>query len=331
MAGIALAAQAASAQATKNLPYTPIDHPQFVSAAQATFLSPNNILIGVAQGSVAKAYPAAILAQHGIVQDKMPNDPIVVTWCEYCNTAVVFKGEADGKALHFYTIGVRGSSEVFEDRETGSVWQQAALDSIAGPMKGTHLQIYPFLLTTWKNWRSLHPNTLVLKPLPGYAERLADKNKIIDQGIVGMAGPAPFGVVRDDKRLEPRATVVGLELNGVAKAYSISALRHTLVVNDNIGGSAIVIIHQPDSDTTTAFFATARGKTLRFQAANASATRLVDLGTHSTWNAYGDCLAGPLKGTRLKRLILEPGFWFAWSEFHPGTELYAGHSHHKES
>ena len=34
---------------------------------------------------------------------------------------------------------------------------------------------------------------------------------------------------------------------------------------------------------------------------------------------YGVCVEGPMKGTRLKPLILEPEFWFAWSEFHPQT------------
>ena len=37
------------------------------------------------------------------------------------------------------------------------------------------------------------------------------------------------------------------------------------------------------------------------------------------WTAYGVCVEGPMKGTRLKPLILEPEFWFAWSEFHPQT------------
>jgi hypothetical protein len=45
------------------------------------------------------------------------------------------------------------------------------------------------------------------------------------------------------------------------------------------------------------------------------ADKLVDLETHSTWNAYGVCLAKRLKSTQLKPLILEPEFWFAWSEF----------------
>jgi hypothetical protein len=63
-----------------HLPYVTIDHPQFLSASQATFLSPHNLLIGVSDGKTAKAYPAAILAQHGVVQDQMADGPIAVTW-----------------------------------------------------------------------------------------------------------------------------------------------------------------------------------------------------------------------------------------------------------
>jgi|GEM_PF-6725016 len=47
----------------------------------------------------------------------------------------------------------------------------------------------------------------------------------------------------------------------------------------------------PATDTTTAFLATANGKTMRFRAADAMAHRLVDLETRLIWNAYGSCLA----------------------------------------
>ncbi len=78
---IVFVAHSALAQAKKpDLPYVTIDHPQFTAASQATFLSPNDILIGVIDGKTAKAYPAAILAQHGVVQDQMADGPIAVTW-----------------------------------------------------------------------------------------------------------------------------------------------------------------------------------------------------------------------------------------------------------
>ncbi len=234
----------------------------------------------------------------------------------------MFRAEAKGKALVFDTAGLIGSNEVFKDRQTGSKWQQSSLEAISGPLKGTHLQMYPFLLTTWREWRKQHPNTLVLKPLPGYAERLAAENAIINQGVSGMAGPAPYPTLGHDNRLRPRDTVVGFETGGVAKAYPIAALDKVRIVNDRVGGNPVVIIHQPASDATTAYIAEANGKTLRFRATNAEASRLMDIETHSTWNAYGECVGGKLQGTHLKRIILEPEFWFAWSEFHPHTELY---------
>lgn len=64
----------------KMMPYTTVDHPEFVQASQASFLSDADLVIGVSINGIAKAYPAADLAQHGDVQDRMPDGPIAVTW-----------------------------------------------------------------------------------------------------------------------------------------------------------------------------------------------------------------------------------------------------------
>jgi len=67
-------------KAPEMMPYTTVDHPEFVSVSQAFFLSDTDIVVGVASRSVAKAYPGADLAQHGAVQDQMPDGPIAITW-----------------------------------------------------------------------------------------------------------------------------------------------------------------------------------------------------------------------------------------------------------
>lgn len=69
-----------AAASPQRMPYTTVDHPQFVPASQAAFMSASDLLIGVSSGDVAKAYPAALLAQHGVVQDQMPDGPIAITW-----------------------------------------------------------------------------------------------------------------------------------------------------------------------------------------------------------------------------------------------------------
>lgn len=234
----------------------------------------------------------------------------------------MFRAAAGGKALVFDTAGVIGGNEVFRDRQTGSRWQQSTLAAISGPLKGTHLKIYPFLLTTWSEWRRQHPHSLVLKPLPGYVNRLALENAIVRQGEIGMVGPPHRGAFGHDTRLRPRDTIVGLETGGEAKAYPMSILQRVRVVNDTVGNAPVLVVHQPASDTTTAFVAQADGRRLKFRAADAQADRIMDLETHSVWSAYGVCVGGRLNGTRLKRLILEPEYWFAWSEFHPKTLLY---------
>lgn len=321
LAGIAALLLAQSPQPAP-MPYTAIRQPEFVEASAAAFLQDDDILLGVTSGNVAKAYPAADLSQHGAVFDTLPDGPISVTWCGVCNTGVVYRAEAKGQTLHFQYDRMVGANEVQKDLETGTSWQQATGEAIDGPLKGTRLTLYPVVRTTWSEWRKRYPRTMVLKPLPGYAERMPNQSKRIK--AVTRVGPegAPNGALTLDKRLPARETVAGLELGRETVAYPFSALRVSRVVNDRVEGQPIVIVHQPSSDTTTAFEARARGRVLEFKAANDDASSVIDLETRSTWNAYGLCLEGPLKGTHLQQVILVPQFWFAWSQFHPGTRVF---------
>lgn len=233
----------------------------------------------------------------------------------------MFRAEAKGRKLHFETVGVIGANEVFGDKETGSHWQQSSLTAISGPLKGGHLELFPFLLTSWGEWRRIHPGTLVLKPTPEYAERLPEVNRLIREGLSGR-GAAPAGVLRKDDRLPPKTMVLGLDVKGSNKAFPLTALRDARVINDHLGGEPVLVVHQPASDTTTAFLPRVNGRTLEFSAANAQTTELTDRETHSRWDAYGNCKSGPLAGSHLPTLILEPEYWFAWSEFHTNSSIY---------
>jgi hypothetical protein len=64
----------------QNLPYVAVHNPEFISAPAATFMNADDRVIGLMSGKTAKAYPAGILAQHGLVEDDSPGGPIAVTW-----------------------------------------------------------------------------------------------------------------------------------------------------------------------------------------------------------------------------------------------------------
>ena len=66
--------------APPSLPYVAVHDPQFITAGEATFMNAEDRVIGLMSGRTAKAYPAAILSQHGLVQDRSPKGPIAITW-----------------------------------------------------------------------------------------------------------------------------------------------------------------------------------------------------------------------------------------------------------
>ncbi len=71
---------AQTSTAPQRLPYAAVHNPQFITPAEATFMEAGDRVLGVITGDTPKAYPAGILAQHGLVEDDTPAGPIAVTW-----------------------------------------------------------------------------------------------------------------------------------------------------------------------------------------------------------------------------------------------------------
>lgn len=52
--------------------------PKFIAAKKASFMKDKDIVLGISQGSVAKAYPIKILNHHEVVNDTILGKPIAV-------------------------------------------------------------------------------------------------------------------------------------------------------------------------------------------------------------------------------------------------------------
>jgi hypothetical protein len=229
----------------------------------------------------------------------------------------------DGKKLTFEWAGNRGNNFYMRDLETNSNWQQIGGDCFEGPMKGKRLTMLPFLYTTWGEWRAQHSDTLVLVPESAHQAEYDFMNKRILSIAYGSNQKPGRELIREqDKRLPNYEQVIGIEVREEHKAYPITALRKEPIVNDEIGSTPVLLVYAPASDTTTAFSRLLGGRTLTFHAAGAGT--IIDGETGSKWSNYGECVEGKQTGQRLQRIIPQPGLWFAWAEFHPDTEVYAG-------
>ena len=60
--------------------FHPLPHPEFVAADKADGVAEDDLVLGVASGSEARAYPVRALAYHHVVNDVVAGEPIVATY-----------------------------------------------------------------------------------------------------------------------------------------------------------------------------------------------------------------------------------------------------------
>lgn len=159
---------------------------------------------------------------------------------------MVYSRIVEGK---LYTFGISGrlykSNVLLYDHQTESLWSQLMEMAIAGPLVKKRLQKITSKRTSWKAWRKENPQTLVLSTDTGY-----QRDYSVDpyEGYYRTLGIwFPVGKVRTD--LSPKEMVLGIELDGKAKAYPISLLRKKPgILRDKVGGKGIEIEVSPDGE-----------------------------------------------------------------------------------
>jgi hypothetical protein len=118
-----------------------------------------------------------------------------------------------------------------------------------------------------------------------------------------------------------KEVVIGLEHEGVLKAYDLQDIEDKKVKNDDVNGNS-VLLFSPQPFTARAFDRTVDNQTLDFNYDPATG-KITDSQTGSQWNFEGKAIKGDMEGKSLSRMPFDEGFWFSWVAFHPQTELYA--------
>jgi len=292
-----------------------VDNPQFVKAFEADFVSDNDVIIGLEINGETKAYPLSILVWHEIVNDNVGDTPVAVTYCPLCFTNQVFERTINGQEVEFGTSGkLYNSNLVMYDRLTESYWSQALGTAIVGELAGYELEKIPFDVITWKDWRTLNPDTLILTTDTGHLRPYG----VDPYGSYYTDPRILFPVENEDDRLPPKSLIVGFHHRNMYKAYQQENVESSQVINDEILDKSILLVSQ-FSGNTRAFDRTVNDQVLEFEYLDAN---LIDLQTQSEWSYEGMAISGPLKGTELTRIAIDPGFWFEWVAFHPDTELF---------
>ncbi len=259
-----------------------IDNPKFISIGVGNdFLSETEPGVAVSLNGVDRFYPFQILVWHEIVNDSFDGQDVLVTYCPLCFTAIVFDPLVQGERVEFGTSGkLYESNLVMYDRKTESYWSQILGESIVGEMAGEKLEVLPSDVTTFGEWKQKFPEGQVLSK---------------DTGAARFYGNDPYGdyysnddvffqVSAEDNRLEKKDFILGIVVNGKAKAYYTPSIKEKSEINDTFEGKKIVAQYDADLDAVRLFEKTESGEMKRI-------------------NPFGS-------------------FWFSWVAVHPETELY---------
>ena len=218
-----------------------IDEPSFVGVEEAgRWLEPREPVIQVEAGGETRAYPIQVIIWHEIVNDRVGGEPVTVTFCPLCNTAIAFEGGMAGREMDFGTTGrLRFSNLIMYDRQTESWWQQATGEAIAGELTGSELRTIPSPIVSWEDFRSSHPEARVLSRETGYGRDYGQNPYAgyddVDSSPFLYDGPETPG------ELPPMARVITVDDEDEPVAYPYMILEDSPAVNDSVDGEPVAV------------------------------------------------------------------------------------------
>jgi len=259
-----------------------IDNPVFESVNDATdWLDPDDIGISLSIDGIERFYPYRILVSHEIVNDTINGKRVLVTYCPLCFTGIVFDPLVAGKRVEFGVSGkLWNSNLLMYDRETETLWSQVTAEAVLGEQTGAQLDIISSDITKFGLWSTKHPNGESLSRDTG---RAFSSYEFIPYGG-DLTDIKPFFPLSSrDSRLPETAFVLGIVIDGQAKAYHFDAVKLAGKIEDSFAGRLIVAEYKAETDAVRIF-------------------EKKDDGT-------------------LERLTSIPVFWFSWAATYPETEL----------
>jgi hypothetical protein len=292
-------------------------NPRRVPAASATWLLDDESVFGVERNEKTRAYPLRVLDWHELANDVIGGTTVTLSYCTLCGSGILY--ETTLKEGETYTFGNSGllyrSNKLMYDHQTGTLWSNLTGEPVLGPLakSGKRLPALPLVVTTWREWRTRHPDTDVLSLETGYRR---DYTPGAAYGWYERSAGPIFPIGRPvPNELAPKEWVFTLEVDGKSKAYPIEELRARPLLLDDVGGTRVALLTERSSGAVRAY--RAGEASLRLEA-----DALVDGRSGQTLTVTESALRSADGSVALARLPGHRSYWFAFAAFSPGAPLW---------
>ena len=299
----------------------PLRDPKTVSAGDASYLKDSHVVFGIVENGEARAYPKRILAWHEMAIDRVGGVDLTIVYCTLCGTVIPFESRANGRLFRFGTSGLLyRSNKLMFDEETNSLWSTFEGVPVVGSLvgSGVALQSHPVVTTTWKEWRTEHPETRVLSLDTGfsrdYSEGAAYRDYFSTDRLM-------FQVSETDARLRNKAEVLVMQLpdsstrdRRIPVAIDAQFLQRHRVYQFDVGQHGYLVVTS-DRGANRVYRVEEKFAEQPGSAPVRDREGRVWIVTESGLNLEGELT------TRRPRVAAQRAFWFGWYAQFPETIL----------
>lgn len=296
----------------------PLRYPKVIPVRDALYLRDSHVVFGIVINGEARAYPKRILGWHEMAIDRLGGVELTVVYCTLCGTVIPFESMAGGRLFRFGTSGLLyRSNKLMFDEDSNSLWSTFEGVPVVGPLVGSGIALRPrpAVTTTWKEWKTAHPDTTVLSLDTGhkrdYSEGAAYREYFASDQLM-------FHVSKTDGRLANKAEVVVMRIrDGAAEvpvALDTRLLRRRPVYTFTAANQRFVVV-------TTSGGANRVYRTMVDFPEQRVGLVLIDEAKQA-WRVGEDALVKDGdSGARAPRVDAQRAFWFGWYAQFPQTLL----------
>lgn len=222
-------------------------------------ITPDARLLTFEHGGELYAFPMMVVLSYNVIQGQTSGEQSwMMTFCNACNTGMVFDPTLDGRPLHFQRRGAYDGLMLIYDEETGSYWQHITGEALHGSSAGRQIH----MLTDTRQMTAaeavarhpgarllVHELTPVQKKISGAMETMRAHPERTEAGILASIG-------EEDKRRPRFELGLGVVWETHGSMFVPLVMLHTRnnLVMTTFGGRRLLIYLAPDAIAPTAIF-----------------------------------------------------------------------------
>lgn len=224
-------------------------------SVSAGIVTPDTPLLTFQHDGVLYTFPMSVVLAYNVVQGQF-DKPWVMTFCNACNTGMVFSACMDGRLLHFNRRGSYDGLLLIWDEETDSYWQHITGECLHGSSVGKRLDAIAMTRQMRASEALAHAQPLFLmhsltpeqQQYSTFSEKMRNKPEKFENGI--------FATIKEDDTRRPRFELgLGVWDGSTSMFFPLE----WLYANDNakivdFDGRRVLVYHAPEAVSPVAAY-----------------------------------------------------------------------------